>query len=307
MSEPEPIERPAGNPLLAFVLVLLCSGGGTVYASGWRRAVLAQILMSSAGLLAAAVLLWAPLGQSAIWLAVAIIVVARLGMAADALRRANRLLPIGVERTSFWSTVFACVVFVAWEVGFVEGLRNTVARGYHIPTAAMSPSILPGDRIVEDRLTLAFRPPRRGEIVVHYDLVETNSQALKRVIGLPGDTVEIRENAVFVNGHSIDESHAGGDRGSFRGFENVAPIVVPDAHYYLLFDARYAAPDSRMHGPYPLDKITGIVRVVYWSRELQAAKPIVFGPPEPAVHGNIRWDRLGHRLDDVRIEAPPPG
>jgi len=103
-----------------------------------------------------------------------------------------------------------------------------VVKPYRVPSESMVPTLLPGDRVLADRLTLRFRDPERGEIVVFHppvckpastsggvcstpDLSQRTGYSdqtfIKRVIGLPGDTVEVRCNVVYVNGKAVPSEH----------------------------------------------------------------------------------------------------
>ena len=104
-----------------------------------------------------------------------------------------------------------------------------------------------------------FRAPRRGDIVVFQFPGDTSRDFVKRVVGIPGDTVEIRDGVVFVNGESLHEPYVvNGDSGSER------PTVVPEESYYVLGDNRRASQDSRDWGTVPAENIIGRGWLRYW-------------------------------------------
>ena len=104
-----------------------------------------------------------------------------------------------------------------------------------------------------------FRAPRRGDIVVFRFPGDMSRDFVKRVVGVPGDTVEIRDGVVFVNGESLHEPYViNGDRGTER------PMVVPEEAYYVLGDNRRASQDSRDWGTVPAENIIGRGWLRYW-------------------------------------------
>ena len=104
-----------------------------------------------------------------------------------------------------------------------------------------------------------FHSPRQGEIVVFHNPEDPNGpDFVKRVIGEPGDTVEIVHGEVIVNGEALDEPYL--ERASTETF---GPLVVPEGHYYVLGDNRLNSEDSRFFGTVPVEKIVGKVWLGY--------------------------------------------
>jgi signal peptidase I len=117
-----------------------------------------------------------------------------------------------------------------------------------------------------------------------------------RVIGLPGDEIEIRNEKVFVNGKEWDDKHAVFKGELSPGIElaNLAPVKVPPDCFFELGDNRRRAKDSRLTGAIPMSSLHGVARMIYWSQERE------FPNPDDITHyvlGPIRWDRMGLRLD----------
>ena len=105
----------------------------------------------------------------------------------------------------------------------------------------------------------AFRAPRRGDIVVFRFPGDTSRDFVKRVVGVPGDTVEIKSGEVFVNGAPLHEPYViNRDRG------NEGPVAVPEESYYVLGDNRRASQDSRDWGTVPAENIVGRGWLRYW-------------------------------------------
>ena len=173
--------------------------------------------------------------------------------------------------------------------------RNALADWNVVPTGSMKPTILEGDRSFVNKVAYdlriplthialhRFADPQRGDIVV-FDSRAADTRLVKRVIGLPGDTVEMRENRLTVNGiearyseiqhrgdavfatetyaqlsHRIEVAPSGGRLSTF------GPIEVPEGYYLVLGDNRDNSADSRVYGFIPRDEIVGNAKTVVLS------------------------------------------
>jgi signal peptidase I len=160
-----------------------------------------------------------------------------------------------------------------------------IVKPYRVPSESMVPTLLPGDRVLADRLTLRFRDPERGEIVVFHppvckpastsggvcstpDLTQrtgfSDQTFIKRVIGLPGDTLFSRNGHVWVQppgkpATQLKEPYVHGEPTSIAG-----KIQVPKGYYFMMGDHRENSDDSRVWGAEPRDEILGIARFRYW-------------------------------------------
>jgi signal peptidase I len=126
-----------------------------------------------------------------------------------------------------------------------------------------------------ERAVLPVRDIRRGDIVVFKYPDEPTRDFIKRVIGLPGETIELRNKKVFVNGQPLDEpyvhfleaSHGAGEITSFDVRERYGPVQVPDGQYFVMGDNRDNSQDSRYWGFLPRHYIKGKALMIYWSYE----------------------------------------
>jgi len=174
--------------------------------------------------------------------------------------------------------------------------RSALADWNVVPTGSMKPTIIEGDRILVNKLAYDFKvplthislykfaDPARGDIVV-FDSRAANTRLVKRVIGLPGDTVEMRDNRLTING--IAARYSGVEYGADATFEiesylnmshrielagtgasrvgTFGPVTVPEDRYLVLGDNRDNSADSRFYGFIPRDEIVGNAKTVVLS------------------------------------------
>lgn len=114
-----------------------------------------------------------------------------------------------------------------------------------------------------------FNPPQRGDVIVFNPPIEGNTKPfIKRVIGLPGDTVETRGGFVYVNGTQIDEPYIDGKTSKCDGNTvDCAPVTVPEGHIFVMGDNRTNSEDSRYFGVTPISSVIGKAWVTYWPKD----------------------------------------
>ena len=123
-------------------------------------------------------------------------------------------------------------------------LRSWVAEPIYVASPSMEPTLKTGTLLILDKLTLRVRSPRRGEFLSFRSPVE-DIDMVKRVIALPGETIEMREKAVFINGKKIEEPYAYHSRAGERlEGDSLPPMVVPEKSYFMLGDNRDESSDS---------------------------------------------------------------
>lgn len=134
-----------------------------------------------------------------------------------------------------------------------------LAQATRVFGQSMEPNLHTDQRIVVEKLSYRFHLPQRGDVVVLRLPSNTTELLIKRVIALPGDTMEIHEGQVWVNGQAVDEPYL-----TQPTMGMMAPQVIPDGHVFVLGDNRGFSNDSRAFGPVPLEHIVGHAWLSYW-------------------------------------------
>jgi len=202
-------------------------------------------------------------------------------------------------------------------------VRTFAVQAFKIPTGSMKENLLVGDHLLvnklvyspsfgplEDRI-LGKRSIARGHVVVFKYPKEPERDFIKRVIGLPGEKVEMRGRQVFVDDHLLDEPYThflprpsmGGELPS--GFESESehwgPEVVPAGHLLVLGDNRNNSSDGRYWGFLPIDQVKGRALMVYWSYEARSDEYAPRGLVNWVIDffsafGRTRWERFFHLI-----------
>jgi signal peptidase I len=152
------------------------------------------------------------------------------------------------------------IIVIAFILAMI--LRTFVIEGRIIPTGSMLPTIQLQDRVMVNKFIYYFKDPERGDIVVFDppDVLNSNFDYIKRVIGLPGETVEIKDGKVYINERSLVEPYLAETINYEYG-----PVVVPEDAYFVLGDYRNNSFDShRWNAWLTRDHIKGKAFLVYW-------------------------------------------
>jgi len=144
------------------------------------------------------------------------------------------------------------------------GIRACVAEARFIPSESMLPTLEIDDRLIVEKISYRFRKPERGDVVVFSptDALKEqnyNEAFIKRVIGIPGDTVEVKSGNVLINGKELTEKYILNAPKYQYG-----PIQVPEGQYLVLGDNRNNSYDSHYWGFVPLDHVIGRATVRFW-------------------------------------------
>jgi signal peptidase I len=205
-------------------------------------------------------------------------------------------------------------------VVFALFARTFLFQGFEVPSASMEKNVLTGDRLLVNKFVFApgrgllaavlpERPIRRGDVLVFRYPEDPRRDFIKRVVALPGETVEIHDKRVSVDGRPLVEPYAfhaddavwpddPSVAETHRRRDQMSPRRVPDGAYFVLGDNRDDSGDSRYWGPVPAGNVLGRALFVYWSiRPRPSDAPSGFAalvrlPIEFA--RRTRWDRMFH-------------
>jgi signal peptidase I len=167
-------------------------------------------------------------------------------------------------------------------------IRTFVVQAFKIPTGSMENNLLIGDHLLVnkfifgpsesrlERMLLPMGTIKRGDVIVFKYPVEPDRDFIKRVIGLPGETVELREKKVYINNQPLDEPYvhfltAASESSEFHETttfdlrERYGPVTVPPDRYFVMGDNRDNSQDSRYWGFLPRENIKGRALIIYWS------------------------------------------
>ncbi len=172
------------------------------------------------------------------------------------------------------TAILALLIFIALQASIqnfrVEGssMEPTLKGGQYLLVNklvyfSLSPSdlrrLLPFNTVDRSETLFAFHPPRHGEVIIFHFPRDETRDFVKRVIGVPGDEVEIRRGTVVVNGRDLDEPYI-----THPSQASMPRLTVPPESFFVLGDNRRASNDSRDWGPVPAENVVGRAWVSYW-------------------------------------------
>jgi signal peptidase I len=145
-------------------------------------------------------------------------------------------------------------------------IRHNVVRAFKIPADSMSPTLRIGDRVLADLITYKKSAPQRGDVIVFRYPLDLRRDFAKRLIAVGGETVEIRDGKIYINGQLSDIPGAKDVHYQNRGNYGKAGqlIQVPQGNYFVLGDNTAASLDSRYWGFVPQENLIGKVYKIYW-------------------------------------------
>ena len=187
-------------------------------------------------------------------------------------------------------------------------IRTFVVQAFKIPSGSMLPTLLIGDHLLVNKfiygirvpftgkVVIPIKSPERGDVVVFRFPKDRSIDYIKRVVGTPGDKVEIKDKKVFINGKPIIESHAHFSTSAVlkadeNPRDNFGPIVVPEQHIFVMGDNRDNSYDSRFWGFVDQKDVLGKAFILYWSWDID--KPL-FSLDRLT---SIRFGRLANLID----------
>ena len=192
---------------------------------------------------------------------------------------------------------YAEAIIIAILIAFF--IRTFVVQAFKIPSGSMKPTLLIGDHILVSKFIygikipyfrktlIPIRDPQRGEIIVFIYPEDRSKDFIKRVIGVGGDTIEIRNKKIFLNGMPYDDKKGVYVDdfiipGSIQPRDNFGPVPVPKGTVFAMGDNRDQSYDSRFWGFVDLKDVMGKAYIIYWSWNKEDS--------------SVRWNRLGSLL-----------
>jgi signal peptidase I len=140
-------------------------------------------------------------------------------------------------------------------------LITFVAQAFRVQGTSMLPLLEDSERIIVNKFIYRFHPIQRGDVVVFWYPKDPSVSFIKRVVGIPGDVVELRRGVLYVNDHKVDEDYV---RPYFSDDETHAPVPVAKGYYFVLGDHRNSSNDSRSWGEVPEKYIYGRAVFRFW-------------------------------------------
>lgn len=205
------------------------------------------------------------------------------------------------HKSVFWEYAEALLLAIILALG----VRAFVLQPFTIPSESMLPTLKKGDYLFITRFSYGLKipftdkefihlgDPRHGDIIVFRYPRNERQDYIKRVVGIPGDVVEMRDKQLYRNGEKVVEPYiVNADPYIYPGRDNMSPRVIPENHYFVMGDNRDRSADSREWGLVPRANIHGRAWIIYWSWE--------------SWFSNVRWERIGTLLTLPRDEAPSP-
>ena len=178
-------------------------------------------------------------------------------------------------------------------------IRTFVIQAYKIPSGSMKPTLLIGDHILVSKFNYGIKlplirstlvplgTPKRGDIVVFIYPEDRSKDFIKRLVGVPGDTIEIRDKKIIINGLPYKDKHGVYVDpliipGSVQPRDNFGPVTVPEQKLFVMGDNRDESYDSRFWGMVDQRDVLGKALIIYWSWNGE--------------NSDVRWSRIGSLL-----------
>jgi signal peptidase I len=178
-------------------------------------------------------------------------------------------------------------------------IRTFVVQAFKIPSGSMKPTLLVGDHLLVNKFVYGVKipflrktlipvnNPERGDIVVFIYPVDRSKDFIKRVVGVAGDTLAIKNKRIYINGSPSNDGHGVHTDslifpGSLQPRDNFGPVTVPPGHIFVMGDNRDESYDSRFWGFVDLRDVLGKAFIIYWSWDRE--------------NSDVRWKRMGRIL-----------
>jgi signal peptidase I len=283
------------NPFVALLLSIIAPGLGQIYNGQVKKGVIFYIIV----LLLALTLSIAKLYFYGLIIILGIFLSCFIFTLIDAFITAVKIKKIRLTNYNKWQ-VYLIFFLISSAIGLIDGTFFVTGKTYSIPSTAMQDTLLVGDYLMannaayglrnsfDNKVWLPIGQPRRGDLAVFIFPEDHSKDYIKRVIGLPGERVQIINKKVYLNGelYQTPQARFVDDKvipAAQSTRDNYGPVVVPKDSYFVLGDNRDQTYDSRFWGFVPFDLLRGKALYVYFSWDRQDSR--------------VRWERLGISLN----------
>jgi len=296
----------------AALLSLLTPGLGHLYAGNTRAALVIGILVAPlAALLFLLVVLAAPPALPFVLFGAGLLLTVVIGIPTHAVlvsRRAGSGYQLQAFNRPYVYIAFVLLVGVVWQRGSYLLSKVYIAEAFRIPSTASEPTLLVGDYIYVVKFPASVRRPHLDSLLVFRSLEQSDLRVVKRAVGLPGDTISMRDGLLYRNARQVSEPYTrrrdppipsddqyvsrmrawqlphlvGRDPMSYvPSPRDWGPLVVPSDSFFAVGDNRDESYDSRFYGFVPFANIVARPRLIYFSYEPGSG---------------VRWERIGQRI-----------
>ena len=165
-----------------------------------------------------------------------------------------------MARLKHWLFDWTETILVALALALI--IRAFFFQVFWIPSGSMEPTLDINDRIIVNKVSFHFRQPKRMEIVVFRGVASldgSKKDLIKRLVGLPGETVEVKRGIIHINGSPIEEKHS-----MNQDYSDFGPVTVPTDSFFVMGDNRPASADSRFWGFLPSKNLIGPAFLRIW-------------------------------------------
>ena len=159
-------------------------------------------------------------------------------------------------RTAIVETLDACLFAALLSLVII----TFVVQAFYIPSGSMEPTLMVDDRILVAKFMYRFEPVHRGDVIVFRYPLNPQRDFVKRVVGLPGDRVQLKDGVVHLDGTVLSEK----GYTIKPDFGNYGPVTVPASQFFVLGDNRNNSEDSRFFGYVPRGNVIGKAIFIYW-------------------------------------------
>lgn len=284
------MENKPRNPWIAGLLAFVTIGLGHIYSGEVKKGL---FLYFGQGLILAVVLPLLIIKPDVVGLSFSLIV----GLAyfvynlIDAVQTAKRnALFYSPQKINKWYVYLAFLFLASFIIQPITEIliKRNIIQAYKIPSSTMAPTLRPGDRLLVNKLFYKTAKPQRGDIIVFEFPRDPSLHYVKRLVGIEGDVIEMKNKKLYVNNVEQGEGYiVHTDSKTFPASEhprdNFGPITVPNGSFFFLGDNRDNSYDSRYWGFVSRGEIHGKVMSIYWSWDNEERR--------------IRWERIGERIE----------